>query len=201
MYIRKNAAVIEGWLNYKLVEYIQKRNPNVPAIPFKLFPPTDKDRNLTEATKFWNAVHTQMPLYDLYNGKEFNDDNYKLYGQMSIDHFIPWSFVLHNEIWNLYPSFKNINSGKNDRLPDKRRYLNEFCEAQFKGFMIARKINSLKKAMEEYLTVSRDIFELEESDRSHDAFVKSMKQTIEPLYQIANNQGYGVWWLENSKQD
>lgn len=37
---------------------------------------------------------------------------------------------------------------------------------------------------------------IKESDRGHDAFVMAMKHTIEPLYQIANNQGYGIWWYK-----
>jgi len=51
-YIKANTSVIDGWLNYKLIKYMQQRNPNVPAVPFKLYPPMDKDRNLSEATMF-----------------------------------------------------------------------------------------------------------------------------------------------------
>ena len=28
-------------------------------------------------------------------------------GPLSIDHFIPWGFVLHDEAWNLVPMFRN----------------------------------------------------------------------------------------------
>lgn len=42
--------------------------------------------------------------------------------------------------------------------------------------------------------VKADVYDIGESDRGHDAFVDAMHQTIEPLYQIANNQGYGIWW-------
>lgn len=195
-YIKANACVIEGWLNYKLIKYIQERNPNVPAIPFKLFPPTIKDRNLSEAKKFWMAIQTKMPLYDIYTEKEFIDANYETYGGFSVDHFIPWSFVLHNEIWNLYPMFKNINSGKNNKLPDKAKYLDKFCEYQYQTFICAKQISGFKKMTDQYLTVKKDIFCIEESDRGHDVFVSAIKQTIEPLYQIANNQRYGIWWYE-----
>lgn len=195
-YITKNASIIEGWMHCKLIHYIQKRNPNVPAIPFKIFPPTDSDRNLSKATVFWKLIQDRMPLYDIYTGEEFTGDNYEKFGGLSIDHFIPWSFILHNEIWNLYPMFKNINSEKNNKLPDKERYLNDFCEWQYKAFLTAKTIPKLKKTVEEYLTVKKDIFEIEQSARGHDAFVLAMKQTIEPLYQIANNQGYGIWWYE-----
>lgn len=139
-------------------------------------------------------IQNQIPIYDIYTGKEFTDKNYETYGGLSIDHFIPWSFVLHNEIWNLYPMFKNINSEKNNKLPDKDRYMNQFCEYQYRAFMIAKNMPKVRKTAEQYLTVKKDIFSIEESDRGYDAFTTAMKLTIEPLYQIANNQGYGIWW-------
>lgn len=195
-YIRTNAAVIEGWMNYKMIRYIQERNPNVPAIPFKLFPPTPKDRNLVEATKFWKTIQMEMPLYDLYTQQELTEEAYMQYGGLSIDHFIPWSFVLHNEIWNLYPMFKNMNSEKNNKLPDKDRYLDKFCSYQYQAFLVAKNKSKLKRTMEQYLTVKKDIFSIGQSDRGRDAFESAMRQTIEPLYQIANNQGYGIWWYQ-----
>ena len=42
-YLIKNEALIKGWLNYKLVDYLQKRNPSIPAIPYKIFPPEKRD--------------------------------------------------------------------------------------------------------------------------------------------------------------
>jgi 5-methylcytosine-specific restriction endonuclease McrA len=99
-------------MNYKLIDYIQRRNPNVPAIPYKVFPPTDKDRNLSAQIQYWNNIQKEIPLFDIYTGTEFTEENLHAYGGMSIDHFIPWSLVLHNDIWNLYPMYKNINSGK-----------------------------------------------------------------------------------------
>ena len=192
-YIRINASLVEGWFNYKLIKYMQQRNPNVPAIPFKLFPPTGKDRNLSEATAFWKLIQSKMSLYDIYTGKEFTNENYRKFGAFSIDHFIPWSFVLHNEMWNLYPTFKNINSEKSNKLPEKARYLGKFCEYQYRAFLVTKKISKFKKISEQYLTVKNDILTIEESDRGHDVFVSAMKQTIDPLYQIANNQGYGIW--------
>lgn len=192
-YLKMNAAIIEGWMNNKLINYIQRRNPNVPAVPFKLFPPTDKDRNLSAETKFWLAIGQEMPLYDIYTNTEFTQENLQANGGMSIDHFIPWSFVLHNEIWNLYPMYRNINSGKNNKLPDKDKYLDRFCEKQYQAFMISKNWKKDRKITEQYLHVKQDIFEIEKSDRGHDAFLLAMRQTIEPLYQIANNQGYMVW--------
>ena len=38
-YIVKNQQIIWGWLEYNMILYIQKRNPNVPGIADKLYPP------------------------------------------------------------------------------------------------------------------------------------------------------------------
>lgn len=58
------------------------------------------------------------------------EENYDSHGMLSIDHFIPWSFVLHDERWNLVPTFKNINSSKNDKLLKYDTYINDFCDIQ-----------------------------------------------------------------------
>lgn len=39
-----------------------------------------------------------------------------------VDHFIPWSFVQSDQIWNLVLSCNTCNGSKNDKLPE-RRYL------------------------------------------------------------------------------
>ena len=198
-YLRLNAAVIEGWWNYKVIAYMQKRNPNVPAIPFKIFPPTEKDRDLTVQMRYWKQIQQRLDIRDMYTDLEFSERNLEKYGTMSLDHFIPWRFVLHNEIWNLCPTFKNVNSKKGDRLPDRERYLEKFCENQYAAFLVGKEIQKNKEITEQYLHIQNDIFQIEKSDRGHDAFVTAMRQTIEPLYQIANHQGYGIWWYEDGK--
>ena len=114
-YLQKNYKVIKGWIYYKIVCFLQKRNPNVPAIVFKIEAP--KSRNLTRATTLWKEIIISKNINDIYTGMNFTKENYDKLGGLSIDHFIPWSFVLHDEMWNLTPTFKNINSSKSDNLP------------------------------------------------------------------------------------
>ena len=97
-YIYKNQSIIYGWVSYKLIYFLQNRDPNVPAIPFKLVAP--QERSLTNASKFWDEVNNVMPIYDIYTSKKLTDKNFREYEGFSIDHFIPWSFVLHDELWN-----------------------------------------------------------------------------------------------------
>ncbi|WP_346879577.1 hypothetical protein [Clostridium sp. UBA3061] len=63
-YIRANQTIIYGWIPYKLVCYLQKRNPNVPAIPFKITAPGKRD--LSKATKLWTEINRDEAVKDIY---------------------------------------------------------------------------------------------------------------------------------------
>lgn len=69
-------------------------------------------RNLREQTKIWKNVIEDKHIKDLYTGLDFNENNYEEYGVLSIEHFIPWSFVLHDQMWNLVPTFKILIARK-----------------------------------------------------------------------------------------
>ncbi|MCK8826799.1 hypothetical protein MWH25_03440 [Natroniella acetigena] len=182
-YIYNNQVIIEGWLKYKLIYLLQKRNPNVPAIPFKLA--AAQKRNLRKAKKYWNDILEKVSFNDIYTGQEINSEI-----SLSIDHFIPWSFVLHDELWNLVPTFKRVNSKKSDRLPKLDQFLEEFCEVQYKGFKMAMEYGFSKKQMEDYLSLNQNM--VLSKDVTKDFFVSSLEETILPLYQIAKNQGFMV---------
>ena len=88
-YLQKNYKVIKGWIYYKIVCFLQKRNPNVPAIAFKIEAP--KSRNLTRATTLWKEIIISKNINDIYTGMDFTKENYDKLGVLSIDHFIPWT--------------------------------------------------------------------------------------------------------------
>ena len=195
-YIRLNHLILKGWLNYKLIHYLQKKNPNVPGIPFKLEPP--RKRNLSTATKYWTEVGKAIPIQDIYIGKTINPENINQYGPMSMDHFIPWSFIMHDELWNLIPSFKNVNSMKSNSLPDLKKYFDSFCELQYRGIEVALGNKNFSKLLEDYLTVaSKETFFHElKSIPNREGFCRAMKDTIFPLHQIAYNQGFDIWSVD-----
>lgn len=194
-YIYQNQNIINGWLNYKLIYYLQKKNPNVPAIPFKLSAPGQRD--LTNAKQFWENIVKIANIRDIYINKSFTEENFYQYGELSIDHFIPWSFVRHDELWNLVPTFKNVNSSKSNRLPILNRYLNLFCDVQYEAFNTARVQKTNRKFLEDYLTINKKLnfkdINKPEYKIPKPVFVDSLKSTINPLFQIAYNQGYEVW--------
>lgn len=192
-YLKYNYKIIQGWANYKLVCFLQKRNPNVPGIAMKLEAP--KNRVLSEQTKIWKKVIEQRHIADIYTGLDFTYENYKEYGVLSMDHFIPWSFVLHDQMWNLVPTFKNINSKKSDNLLNYDSYIEKFCEIQYEAFCFVVE-EKRKNQVEEYCQVLKieNAGKFKE-ERDESEFVKRMKQEIGPVYGIAVNQGFGV--LEN----
>ncbi len=54
-YLAENYSVIRGWVSWKWLCYMQRCNPNVPAIANKLFPPQQRE-SLTSQTKFWKLI-------------------------------------------------------------------------------------------------------------------------------------------------
>lgn len=190
MYMAANYRIIKSWIYYKISYFLQKRNPNVPSIIFKLDPP--KSRDLSHATKLWTDIINNRDVKDIYTGNDFSDENYKELGTLSIDHFIPWSFVLHDEIWNLVPTFKNINSRKNDRLLRYENCIDDFCNTQFEAFSFICDTKR-KKDLESYVDLLRlenplDFYKY----KGREGFKDKLRTSIAPIYQIAVNQGFSV---------
>lgn len=95
-----------------------------PNIMFKMDAPMARD--LRKATTYWRRFIFVNDVRDIYTGEPLAEEFFERYGSTSIDHFIPWSFVLHDEMCNLVPIFRNVNSTKNDGLPNLELYLDEF---------------------------------------------------------------------------
>jgi hypothetical protein len=57
---------------------------------------------------------------------------------ISLDHYVPWSFVVHDQLWNLIPTTKSVNSKKSDLLPSKKYLLqtkNLFSEKVWRDYV------------------------------------------------------------------
>ncbi|VYU58944.1 HNH endonuclease domain-containing protein [Eubacterium callanderi] len=126
-FIIQNYAVIMGWLRFNKALFIQDRNPGVPGVMYKVAPETEEKRkSLKNARELWIATVdvTGRPLYEIYTGNELSIDEFDL------DHFVPRSYVSNDELWNLTPMAKNLNSSKNNKLPD-RRYIKDFVKYNY----------------------------------------------------------------------
>jgi hypothetical protein len=177
-YLKENMVVIEGWWRFKFLEYLQKRNPTVLSLATKLEPPTSRNMGIVKDvfSKFYNNKKVKC----FYSGDIIN-------GSISHDHFLPWSFLGSDPLYNFVPTTKNTNSSKSNMLPSKKKYLNELSELQFQIFSFLR--DSKSKRVEEYIN---DLHVQEGSDQK--AFQKKMIEFYDPLYLTAKNQGFDIGW-------
>ena len=194
-YLSENREILEGWVKYKLIEYLQRRNPTIPGIPNKIAPPEKRD--LTEAKKFWRAVIGRTELCDCYTGKILNMDNFEQLGGLDIDHFIPWSFIASDEVWNLTPTFKSVNINKSNFLPDMDFDLKKMAHQHHIALGIAQENSQIAKLLNSYLnsnlndTAAR--FDLYTKTLSEQEYSDGIYKIIEPLYMSAQNAGYRQW--------
>jgi len=180
-YIQNNIVLVEGWIKYNLINFLQNRNPNVPAIPYKLSP--SYKRKLSKQRSIWKKFIDNHPVRDIYTGDQLSPD------EVSIDHFIPWSFVLHDKNWNLVPTLDFINSKKSDRLPSLEQYIDRFTGLQYKMFQFLAENKINKKIREDYYVLDSRV----DQDVDREDFKKTLSDNIKPLYKIALNQGFQEW--------
>jgi hypothetical protein len=103
-------------------------------------------------------------------------------GDYDLDHFVPYSFVSHDLIWNLIPSDSRCNIIKSDKLPPLDIYFESFYSMQSTAVEIMRERQPRNKILDDYLSVFPDI---------NNSFTKDgFRSVIEPLVQIASNNGF-----------
>ena len=193
-YLKDNSEVINGWIDYNLIKYLQKRNPSVPGIINKLYPPIE--RKLTDVINYWKEVMKHIPILDIYTGNQLDNS-------ISIDHFIPWSYVSHDELWDLIPTKKNTNSAKSNNLPDWNTYFDKLAKTEFDALQITKSEDDAKlkklfeKALDNNVTDERIKNELYRKDRTLMEFTNVLKDVMLPVYDSAKNMGFNIWKITN----
>lgn len=176
-YLTSNARVLKDFCFWNLALFLQAKNPNVPDIPNKLIKPALRNSLVKQRTSFWDIVIKELGIVEcIYTGSELTIGNY------AVEHFVPYSFVSHDLIWNLIPADKSFNSSKSDKLPPLERYFDSFFAMQQKAVKIVSSKNPNNKFLEDYLTIFPDL----QSDISKEKF----RDTIQPLITIASNNGF-----------
>lgn len=184
-YLSENYDILCAFAYWGLTGFLQVRNPNVPNIPNKLVKREERNSLLAQH-RFWNtAMSYGLEVRCLYTGTLLDEHIYEL------DHFIPWSFVSHDLLWNLIPADSSINSSKSNRLPDLDLYLPKLAEAHQEALRINLKIGKQNKLLEDYLSMGHTPQEIVGMDREH--LLDCFFQTFTPMYQIALNMGFETW--------
>jgi hypothetical protein len=71
-----------------------------------------------------------------------------------LDHFVPWSFVAHDQLWNLVPAENSANERKGSRLPHTKQLV-QLAAMQAAALVSARPVytaHNWKRVTESYLT-------------------------------------------------
>ena len=187
-FLIENLGIVQSFAEYHLALYLQARNPTVPGVINKLRAPTM--RQLTAARDFWRFVRSDFEKAG--KGAQFKDiySEQQLRDRFSIDHFLPWSFVVHDLLWNLTPVEPTTNYSKSDVLPDLDLYLPRLAKLHFSAIEIARK---RPKFLEDYTDCfkqdTESLLALGES-----GFILKYHEVIVPQAQIAMNQGFQSGW-------
>ena len=184
--------ILIDWINYNKVIFLQGRNPEVPGIIYKLEPPSV--RKLDEIKNLWKAILDRNPVTDIYTGKLLNEERY------DIDHFIPWSYVAMDEIWDLIPADRSCNTSKNNRLPEWNTYSDGFLNTQF---MVYQEIFSndqiydlFEKCRRHNLNSRWAVDQLYVSGHSDYMFKSILEKNLKRVYDAAAIQGFTTWKAE-----
>ncbi|MDD4847170.1 MAG: HNH endonuclease domain-containing protein [Bacteroidales bacterium] len=184
-YLTDHYAILRDFTFWNLTIFLQKRNPNVPDIPSKLIKPIQRN-SLTKQHHFWDAyIDIVGSIKCIYTGKTLHKNEYDL------DHFIPWSYVCHNLLWNLLPADSSINSSKSNNLPSLDDYLRPFAQMHHNALKELYPRNPSNKLLEDYLVLDDSISEL--VGYSDEDFFRIYQKTFSPMTQIAANMGFSYW--------
>lgn len=184
-YLKAHYLVLHDYTLWHLSLFLLKRNPNVPAITSKLERP-DARASLSKQRELWRiAMAAGQGIKCIYTNIPLTANDFDL------DHFIPWSFVAHDQLWNLIPAHPSINSSKSDRLPNLDIFLPRLANVhqsalrtwldKTPGSTILEDFTALKCAPADLIKMPSE------------ALLDVYRRVFTPLYQIAENTGFEPW--------
>lgn len=183
-YLEKNITFIEGWWRSEFLLYLQKNNPTVLSLATKLEPPNE--RNMSEVKRLYREFFTYTKTNPVCFYSQVPLES------VSHDHFLPWSFLGNDPIYNFVPTTKSINSKKSNSIPNEK-YLLPFSEYQFSLYDFIRKHKERSSTLEQYLNelkIEKGINKTEFSDK--------IISFYKPLYLTSKNQGFHQGWEYHS---
>lgn len=187
-YFISNGQIINGWLDNLWQRFLAGRNPNVPFLQNKLWvPPVDARTSLAQQREFWKIYLRESKLRCLYCPDQINSKQYDL------DHFLPWSWVGHDQMWNLIPASPKCNSSKGNMLPAASQ-IGELAEQHFKLLQFFRDNPEQKsgwnKLVDDYIVgLNADLDDLKKQDNLANAY----ENTIKAQLALAKQQGFDYW--------
>lgn len=182
-HIATNFKVIRSWVLLEFSRFLQKRNPDIPAITSKLEPPKQRG-SMRVQTEFWREILDKENFQCIYSDNTLRPESFHL------DHFLPWSFVCHDELWNLIPADPSANSSKGNNLPSETE-VTCFIATQCRALVISRKVIDsesiwLKKVQAFSVGLSLSPSDLLLNEQINAAY----RRKLSPLLGLASQLGY-----------
>lgn len=189
-YLVKHKEILKAWAQLKLIQYLQNKNPSVPGIADKIEAPVARD--IERVRKYWKLIIQIDPsLTDIYGEVGLADES------ISVDHFVPWQYVAHDELWNLHPTTKSINSSKSNSLPSWRLYFDPLSEIEFRAYelkeqneLVAKEFNKIAPYHLNNQEIRNQLY-VDGLDRG--SFKQRLERIIRPVYESAQTQGFKEW--------
>ena len=174
-----------------LFRSLQNNNPEVPGLVYKLAPMDEKMRKLNNVRKLWESVLGISEVRDVFTGKPVERRKY------DVDHFIPWSFVMNDELWNLMPMDSSLNSSKSNKLPKWDPFFGRFAENQYLLYDFIHSKEVIHKLFESCFRDNLHSIwagqELYRKGNTKEEFCNILHKNMRPIYDSARRQGYEVW--------
>lgn len=195
-YLSKHKEILKGWTQLKLIQYLQNKNPSVPGIADKIEAPVTRD--IDRVRKYWKLIiQKDRSLKDIYGEVSLVDEN------ISVDHFVPWQFVAHDELWNLHPTTREINSSKSNSLPSWKMYFNALGELEYRAYKLKQENESVRhefKKIAPYHLNNQEIRNQLYADGLDQAsFIGRLEHVIRPVYESAQTFGFKEWIYEGDR--
>ena len=190
VYLVKHKEILKSWTQLNLIRYLQRRNPGVSGIADKIEVPTSRD--LDKARKYWTLIISRdSSIRDIYGDIELVDE------KISVDHFVPWQYVAHDELWNLHPTTASINSSKSNNLPIWDKYFDRLSNLEYRAYELMEKDDPVKREFEKiapyYLNDPAIRNSLYEQGLERSEFQNRLEHVMKPVYESAHDHGFREW--------
>lgn len=199
-YFKENISVIRYFAKYKMVEFLQIKNPTVPGLIYKIDKP--EERRLNDVRAMWSSLidsNNYVPNVDyaLFKKDIYIEEHLDV-NDVSIDHFIPFSYIASDEFYNLTPVSKSLNSSKSNYLVNNfDSVCLKLCKQHYEIYKLMRTCDldfakEIDKVALKHLN-DRDMIDLYHNDCSENNFIDTLIVYLKKQYDNAIRQGFEKW--------
>lgn len=112
-FVCKHKSIIEKLNYYEWARFLEKVNDE--DVTLNLLTKIDESSKRSNLSVYRQILFDEFEMDTcFYCGKKVSKEN------VHVDHFIPWSFIKDDNLWNLVLACPKCNLKKNDKMPEKQ---------------------------------------------------------------------------------